>query len=214
MRSRKIYKRSPEQMDYDVIFETDLFLKGYTYRQISQKLNDDVKRRGFDYEVSHVTIYKDMQKVMINWKKEAFDNMDAYMRQELKKLDKMEVETWEAWENSKSKYRTTEKKSKKPKKVDADTVEVDYYGYDQTMNETSAGNPRFLDILLNIQQRRAKLLGLDSPIKLNVDGGPDRSDDKPKYNPKAIPDDILFAAVDAIQQDQYNEEMKNKINQN
>nr|DAG93024.1 MAG TPA: hypothetical protein [Herelleviridae sp.] len=70
----------------------------------------------------------------------------------------MEQQAWEAWEVSKTgKQRTKEKTNRgRPIKTDATDGDPEYYGYDETTVETSAGNPRFLDLLLNIQQRRAK----------------------------------------------------------
>lgn len=206
----KISKRTIEQQEYDLAFETDLFLKGCAYRDIAISLNADIKKRGLDYTISHVAVFNDMKKAMIQWKKERFDNIDEYVNQELKKLDRMEFEVWGAWVKScRGKERTKTRNSKKARKVDADVETPDHYGYDESMTETSAGNPRFMDILLNIQQRRAKLLGYDAPIKVDV-GGPNRDSDKPKYNAKDIPDDVLFAAVDAIQNAAYIKEVENK----
>jgi len=203
-------KRTPEQIEYDLAFETDLFLKGAAYREIARRLNDDLKRRGLTYTITHVGVFKDMQKAMIDWKKTRFKNIDDYIQKDLEKLDKMEMAAWEAWEKScTGKERTKSRKSKRANKVDADVETPDHYGYDENMTETSAGNPRFLDILLNIQQRRAKLLGYDAPIKLDV-GGPNRNDELTRYDLKAVPDDILFAAVDAIQNAAYIQEMENK----
>lgn len=58
----------------------------------------------------------------------------------------------------------------KPRKVLEDGDNPEYYGYEETTTETSAGNPRFLDLLLNVQQRRAKMLGFDAPIKVEIPG--------------------------------------------
>lgn len=206
----RINKRTREQRDIDLVFETDLFLKGHGYRDIAMKLNEDVKRRGLDYSLSHQQIFQDMQKALIEWKKQRFENIDDYVQKDLEKLDKMEQSAWDAWEKScNGKERTKTRKSKRANKLDADVETPDHYGYDENMTETSAGNPRFLDILLNIQQRRAKLLGYDAPIKLDV-GGPNRNDELTRYDLKAVPDDILFAAVDAIQNAAYIKEMESK----
>lgn len=206
----KLNKRTVEQQEYDLAFETDLFLKGCGYREIAIRLNQDIKNRGLEYSISHVAVFNDMKKAMIQWKKERFDNIDAYINQELKKLDRMEFEVWNAWIKScNGRERTKSRNSKKARKVDADVETLDHYGYDESMTETSAGNPRFMDVLLNIQQRRAKLLGYDAPIKVDV-GGPARDSDKPKYDAKDIPNEVLFAAVDAIQDSLYNREIDNK----
>ncbi len=57
------------------------------------------------------------------------------------------------------------KPTRRPIKTDAEDGDPEYYGYNETATETSAGNPGFLDLLLNIQQRRAKMLGFDAPVK-------------------------------------------------
>lgn len=147
-------------------------------------------------------VYYDLQQTLIEWKRERMDNIDDYVTAELRKLDKMEVELWEAWEKSKAgKERTKNRQSARPKKVTTEQeIATDYYGYDETTNETSAGNPRFLDLLLNVQQRRAKMLGFDAPLKIEIPGyNAGTDEDKPKYDVKAIPDDLLFAVADKLQ---------------
>ena len=195
-------KRTKEQQQYDVAFCANLFLRGYTYREIADALNADLKRRGIDYTIAHTMVYYDMQKLLIEWKRERMDNIDDYVTQELRKLDKMEVELWEAWEKSKTgKERVKNRTSANPRKVLTEEEKTtDWYGYDETTNETSAGNPRFLDLLLNVQQRRAKMLGFDAPVKIEIPGyNAGTDDDKPKYDVKAIPDDMLFALADKLQ---------------
>lgn len=109
--------------------------------------------------------------MLIEWKRERMENIDDYVTQELRKLDKMEVELWEAWERSKTgKLREKNRHNAKPRKVLEDGDNPEYYGYEETTTETSAGNPRFLDLLLNVQQRRAKMLGFDAPIKVEIPG--------------------------------------------
>lgn len=147
-------------------------------------------------------VYYDLQQCLIEWKRERLETIDEYVTQELRKLDKMEQQAWEAWEASKTgKMRTKEKTNRgRPIKTDATDGDPEYYGYDETTVETSAGNPRFLDLLLNIQQRRAKMLGFDAPVKIEIPGyNAGTDDDKPKYDVKAIPDDLLFAVADKLQ---------------
>ena len=206
-------KRSEEQRDYDIAFCSDLFLRGYTYRDIVAALNADLKKRGIAYTISLAMVYYDLQQCLIEWKRERLDNIDDYVTQELQKLDKMEVELWEAWENSKTgKRREKNRTSAKPRKVlTEDEKTADWYGYNETTNETSAGNPRFLDLLLNVQQRRAKMLGYDAPVKIEIPGYNAASgEDKETYNVKAIPDDLLFAVVDKIQDSKFAEILEEK----
>lgn len=207
----RMSKRTREQIENDMVFESELFLKGYSYREIAQRLNEHNKKFGLDYQMSHAGVFKDMQRAMVQWKKERFDNIDEYIQQDLKKLDRMEQTAWEAWEKScTGKERVKSRDSKKPNKKDAEVNDPDYYGYTETSNETSSGNPRFLDILLNIQQRRAKLLGYDAPVKVDVSGKTSHSFEGPRYDAKDIPDDLLFAVVDKLQSAEFNKEMEAK----
>lgn len=203
-------KRTTEQRETDLIFCSDLFLKGYTYREISRLINKHNAEAGRDYTLSAVSIYKDMQKCLIEWKRERMKNIDDYVTQELRKLDRMEVELWTAWEESKTgKRREKNRTSAKPRKVLTEEEKTaDWYGYDETQTETSAGNPRFLDLLLNVQQRRAKLLGYDAPVKVDI--VPNRDDDADKYNFEGIPDELLFSIVDKLQQNKFVETMELK----
>ena len=103
-------KRTKEQREYDIAFCSRLFLRGYTYKEITDALNKDVAARGCDYELTLQMVYYDLQRCLIEWKRERLETIDEYVTQELRKLDKMEQQAWEAWEVSKTgKQRTKEK---------------------------------------------------------------------------------------------------------
>lgn len=215
-RSRKpagYNKRTEEQRDYDIAFCSNLFLRGYTYREIVAALNDDLAKRNAGYTISLAMVYYDLQQTLIEWKRERLETIDEYVTQELRKLDKMEQQAWEAWEVSKTgKQRTKEKTNRgRPIKTDATDGDPEYYGYDETTVETSAGNPRFLDLLLNIQQRRAKMLGFDAPIKVEIPGiEKSINGDAPQYDVSAIPEDLLFAVADKLQTAEYKKQLAEK----
>lgn len=206
-------KRSEEQRIYDLQFCADLFLRGYSYREIANALNQDLSARGMGYTITFQMVYYDLQQCLIEWKRERLDTIDEYVTQELRKLDKMEQQAWGAWEVSKTgKQRTKEKTNRgRPIKTDATDGDPEYYGYDETTVETSAGNPRFLDLLLNIQQRRAKMLGFDAPIKVDIPGLKENTNsDAPKYDVAAIPEDLLFAVADKLQTAEYKKQLAEK----
>lgn len=208
----KMCKRTKDQREFDLAFCSSLFLRGYTYREISERLNEENARRGVGYTITKQMVYWDMQQLLIEWKRERMDNIDDYVTQELRKLDKMEVELWEAWERSKT-GRTREKnrQNAKPRKVLEDGDNPEYYGYEETTMETSAGNPRFLDLLLNVQQRRAKMLGFDAPIKVEIPGiEKSINGDAPQYDVSAIPEDLLFAVADKLQTAEYKKQLAEK----
>lgn len=205
-------KRSEEQRIYDIRFCADLFLRGYSYREIADALNRDLSARGMGYTITFQMVYYDLQQCLIEWKRERLETIDEYVTQELRKLDKMEVELWEAWERSKTgKLREKNRQNAKPRKVLEDGDNPEYYGYEETTTETSAGNPRFLDLLLNVQQRRAKMLGFDAPIKVEIPGiEKSINGDAPQYDVSAIPDDLLFAVADKLQTAEYKKQLAEK----
>ena len=205
-------KRSEEQRIYDIRFCADLFLRGYSYREIADALNRDLSARGVGYTISFQMVYYDLQQCLIEWKRERLETIDEYVTQELRKLDKMEVELWEAWERSKTgKTREKNRQNAKPRKVLEDGDNPEYYGYEETTTETSAGNPRFLDLLLNVQQRRAKMLGFDAPIKVEIPGiEKSINGDAPQYDVSAIPEDLLFAVADKLQTAEYKKQLAEK----
>lgn len=195
-RLRHGYRRTPEQRENDLVFCTDLFLKGYSYRQISDLLNKRNAKMGLDYAiVPPMRVYKDLKQLLINWKREHEENIDLYITKELSKLDKIEAELWDAWERSKKRI----------------VSKIRQTGLKTERSETFAGNPRYLDLVLSVQQRRAKLLGLDAPVKVdlpNVNVSVDSS--SPKYDISVIPNDMLFVIADKLQNAEYERLMIEK----
>lgn len=202
-------KRNEEQREYDIAFCSNLFLRGYSYREIADALNKDLAKRGIDYTISHVMVHYDMKQVLIEWKRQRMDNIDDYVSQALAKLDRMESELWNAWERSKHHEKTKTRSSRRGDNVDLEddkTKRYGDYGYLEKTNEHLSGDARFFDLILKVEQRRAKLLGYDAPIKVDIPGltKPDVKDDD-KYNVKAIPESLLFSVVDALQDGKYKE---------
>lgn len=195
-RLRHGYRRTPEQRENDLVFCTDLFLRGYSYRQIADLLNQRNAKMGLDYAiVPPMRVYKDLKQLLINWKREHEENIDLYITKELSKLDKIEAELWDAWERSKKRIVSKIRQS----------------GLKTERSETFAGNPRYLDLVLSVQQRRAKLLGLDAPVKVdlpNVNVSVDSSG--PKYDISVLPNDMLFVIADKLQNAEYERLMIEK----
>lgn len=199
-------KRTEEQREYDILFCSKLFLRGYPYREIVAELNKDLAKRGASYTISLSMVYYDLKQCLIEWKRERLETIDDYITQELQKLDAIEVQAWEAWEASKEgKRRNKERINKGSNKSE------NFMDYEENATETSAGNPRFLDVLLNVQQRRAKMLGFDAPVKIEM---PNKKsgieDDAPKYDIKSLPDELLFAVADKLQAAEYENIISNK----
>lgn len=126
---------------------TDLYLKGHPQYKIAEILG-----------VAKSTITSDIQAVRKEWQKERLDDFFSARMRELKKLDALENEAWEAWRRS---QRNAVKRKVKQKENEADERE--------TTTEPQVGDPRFLQVIRDCVERRCKLLGLDSPERAPVD---------------------------------------------
>lgn len=190
----KVKKRTPAQQASDRAFCSVLFLKGYSFTAIAERLNKHNKEQGQDYTLSSVQICYDMKKILIEWKREQMDSVDKYVAKELKKLDLMELEVWEAWEKSKD-----DKRTERRRRIYGDGGDTGVAN--EITTETTAGDPRFMELLLRIQQRRAALLGFDAPVQLKITG--EKDEGRPVYDIKALPQDMLFEVADKLQETEY-----------
>lgn len=181
-KSKGKIKRTDEQWEADKALESDLFLKGYSYRKIRDKINERYKEMGIDIEISYQSVYNDIQKCLSEWKREQFTNIDQYVTQEIQALDNVAREAWEEWERSKRPKCKTKYRFKT-------AVEV--------QKETTTGDPSFLNVILNVQQRKARLLGYDSPLVVSIVG--EKEKEKPKYDLSSVPADVLEKMADALQ---------------
>lgn len=152
-------KRTAVQRRADLPFEERWFIQGYNDRQVTEKLNAERP-----YQITVRQVNYDRHKIEALWKAEMMADIDGLKRRELQELAVAESEAWAAWEKSKlDAERTTQemiegggaaggrKKASKTK-------------------EGQCGDVSYLRVLLDIQVRRAKLLGLDAPEKSELSG--------------------------------------------
>ena len=159
-------RRTPQQMEHDRSFIAKYYLRGYSYRDIAKFINEELTKLEAGYALTEASVYNDIKIIQIEWKRERFETIEEYMQMELRKLDKIETELWEAWEAS--------KRGKRRIKIrGGQLTDKDGEGAGGTLQnriaESSAGDPKFLDLLLEVQNRRAKLLGYDIPVKPQFD---------------------------------------------
>lgn len=186
-------KRTNEQEEADTIFCSALFLKGHTYRYIANALNERNAAAGLTYKMTFQQIYNDIKELLIRWKKESFDNIDMYMTAELQKLDVMESELWDAWHRSKNGRRRT--KSKGQGKQQDKGNEIQILDEVEVIEEDTNGDPRYFDLILNIQQRRSKLLGYDPSVKNDSQKPKDNTGEEKEYGLDCISEQMLLEAA-------------------
>lgn len=90
-------KRTKGQIEKDSVRVSELFVKGYSLRSISKQLSSERK-----YTIGHCQIKKDLDKVLAEWKSTAFKNIEDKQLIEIKKLNRVEFEAWNAYDENKS----------------------------------------------------------------------------------------------------------------
>lgn len=119
---------------------------------------------------SVATVHSDREALFEEWHQERVKNLDHHVQLELRRIKKLMREAWEAWYKSKQDTDKTRTKRTGMPSDDAEassgiaTVKVEQTNEAQV----NCGDPRFLDIIIKLQQERRKLLGLYSPEKKEV----------------------------------------------
>lgn len=123
--------------------------------------------------VSHPTIVADRRWLLDRWQEVVEADISEMVGREVKKLEEIEAEAWRAWRKSwkdKEKRRTKREalldESLEPK--EEDETEEPPAVLISTTKEVEGRLPesKFLQIILDCQERRAKLLGLYKAVSL------------------------------------------------
>lgn len=148
------YQRKAPELVIDREFELQLWIKGWSLRDIAKELSANR-----EYIVSHVSVWNDIQFMLREWRRFRLDKIDDMKQAEFVKLNALEREYWDAWERSKEEYRkrVAEKKGGEDGAVMKQSL----------TQEDRNGDPRYLDGVMKCIDKRCKLLGLDAPMKID-----------------------------------------------
>lgn len=131
----------------------DMRLKGLTIEQIVTATR-----------LSKSTVHRELRALTADWRAATAETIDTHRQRELAKLEVSEWQAWTEWERSRSIYwkETTERVKGAGEQGNFETDPK------VVKHETGSrvGDPKFLQVILNIMRRRAKLLGLDAATKV------------------------------------------------
>ena len=141
--------RTELDREQDVWFAVAELAKGKSYREIASELTE---RKG--YHIAFQQVYKDVQEVLVEWKRQNMANIDAYIAKDLARLEEIERIVLQNFEKSKL-PRPNEYASLMKRGYTAEEI-------DQMYEERGgmAGDPRYLETLLHLQRQRMDLLGI------------------------------------------------------
>jgi len=148
-------KRTKAQREYDLMFIAEQYRLGTPQHRIVELLAQDR-----DYTVSQPTVSNDLKELRKRWRDRASDSMEAFIAEELSKIDALEVTYREAWIRSleEKETTTTGRETRTAGGVQKATVK----------REQLLGDPRFLEGIQWCINRRLKLRGADEPDRLNL----------------------------------------------
>lgn len=173
-----------------------LYKRGYSFRE----MRSEVMRRLDLASYSLETVHKDVCRLLEEWKEQRISKVEQIVQLELQRNDDIIKEAWKAWDKSKTDYERKKAKHQglPTKTEDQSEGEIATIKIEQSKElVVRQGNPRFLEIILKAQERNAKLLGYDSPIKIDVStGGEDQVE---KYDLSVIPTDKLVEIAMLLQ---------------
>lgn len=136
-------RRTPIQVVRDQQVVAEMYLKGSTMAVIADKLGHSLNMVSYD-----------LREVRKRWRASAVRDFDAHREEQLARLDLLEAAAWREWERSCEDYW-----KKTVGKTSQDDIDKEETG-------AQTGDPRYINAILSIVERRCRLLGLDAPTKV------------------------------------------------
>lgn len=156
---RSEYRRKEIARNHRRAEVAELYLSGYVQARIADVL-----------AIAQGTVSKDLAFLHKQWAESSLIDLDAKKALELKRIDTVEREAWDAWRRSvgsatvktiatrgaiikEGKEGTTEFKELRPAETTLRTEDL-------------PGDPRYLTVVLKCIEQRRRILGLDAPQKI------------------------------------------------
>lgn len=151
----------------------ELYSRGKSY----SKIREEVMRRLGLETYSKATVKKDVETLLEEWRESCLKDMEAAQALALERNRQHYEEAREEWDRSKEiNYSTTTKKKGVPVKVGSAGEDPEgaklrtAYQEKKTTQTGGKGEPAYMDLMIRLEDQRAKLLGLYSPERREVTG--------------------------------------------
>ena len=146
--------RTPAEISRDRREIARLYLKGETQFSIAEALG-----------ISQPTVSRDLKHIQKEWAVASIADIDERKRQELAKIDNLELEYWESWKRSQQNAEI------EITRMQGSNTAQSPGRLEKTKRiEGQVGDPRYLQGVQWCITKRCELLGLDAPVKTSVTG--------------------------------------------
>lgn len=144
------HNRNRLDREKDAWYAVQQLARGKTYREIAKDISE---KNG--YTLSHNTIWHDIEEVLVEWKRQNMENVEAFISKELARLEEIEAIVVQHFEKSKllrpNEYASLIKRGMTPEEIDAMYEE----------RGGLSGDYHYLETMLHIQKQRMDLLGIN-----------------------------------------------------
>ena len=141
------HSQTRAEREHHLAIVQDMYLRGRLQSEIARETGR-----------SPGQISKDLKQLRVRWAELA----GRHVSEELARVDAVEAEAWAAWERSKgpAQVRTSEKSAR------GQGEGATRQARETTREAESAGDPRYLDMVMKCVGERSKLLGHYKPLKV------------------------------------------------
>ena len=162
-------KRSENEMARDRALVAELHLKGLNFEKITDELNNRILVK---YTLSADTISRDYYANVKAWNEEALVPTGADLAEQETRLRMVEVEAWAAWDRSKDASETIREVQKLKDITDDEGKIIDQVLATETIEtliKGQVGDERFLRIILDAWDKRARIQGIYAAHKVKLE---------------------------------------------
>lgn len=174
MPGRTAPKRSRGQRAKDLVDIAKLYSRKKSHEEIKQWLN--LNR---PYKVTRQQVTYDLADIREQWRDEHKSYLQSALYEELKKIDRIEAEAWDAWDRSKGEITRVHQEKEELPPSDSGRNLTGGAKRERTKatvtKEISHGDTNYMHTIQWCVDRRAEILGLKAAAKLELsgpDGGP------------------------------------------
>ena len=154
-------RRDSAQLERDRRRIAEMYLRGALQVDIAEELHIDQS-----------TVSRDLKALQDEWRASALIDINEAKARELAKIDALEREYWDAWQESKHDAETWTSETKEGHQP---------YTKESKTAKGQVGDASFLAGVMSCITKRCQILGLDAPKKLEhtgADGGPVQVNDE------------------------------------
>lgn len=144
--------RTPTQIERDRRKISELYLKGWIQEDIAEEVG-----------LNQSTVSRDLKAIQKKWQQDTLYDFNEAKARELERVDVLEREYWQAWEDSKDDAETIRQEGTPKQLENGQTIPTPSKIVSTKKGQT--GDPRYLAGVQWCIERRCKILGIDAAIK-------------------------------------------------